>query len=234
MRKNESMKERRKLVLKRSVILIVLLLNSIPIPLMIKTSIESTLAGTQGVFYNYLTKMNFTIGLIILLGLINLGLVMLGFLLDEYSWMKLLLASINTTVSIFAIILWSALLIIEILVEGNYISIDLSGAFLITMIFPVLYLARSFFIFRMKREVLWYLVYILNSISQNPFRDAHQLKKSVSASILEERKGYFRKNFDLIILNLLESEQPLIKKQENAFVLTEVGAELLYKYQNII
>ena len=34
--------------------------------------------------------------------------------------------------------------------------------------------------------------------------------------------------------SLFESEQPLIKRQDTAFMLTELGAELLYKYQAII
>ena len=34
--------------------------------------------------------------------------------------------------------------------------------------------------------------------------------------------------------SLFESEHPLIKRQETVFMLTDVGAELLYKYQAII
>jgi hypothetical protein len=228
------MRENQKLAIKRSLLISFVLLNAIVIPLLVKTSIESTLAGTHGIFYNYLNKLNFSIVLIILLGLINFGMVILGFFVDEFSLVKLLLAVSNTIVSIFSLILWSALLVFEILVEGNYISIDLSGVFLITILFPLLYLVRSFFMFRLKRKVLWYQVCILNSISQNTFRDLHQLKKSILSSILQEKKGYLLKNFNALMVNIFEREEPLARRSETLLMLTNVGAELLYRYQTII
>ena len=211
-----------------------ILLSSLLIPLIVKSSIESTVVDTQGIFDNYIIKMNFTITLIVILGLISVSLVILEFLVDEYSLVKLALRVINTLVSLFSLILWSALLVIEILVEGNYVSIDLSGVFLITTILPLLYLARFFLLFRMRRNILWYQVCILNSISQTNIRNLHHLKKNVLDSILKEKKAYFLKNFDALMTSLFESEHPLIKRQETVFMLTDVGAELLYKYQAII
>jgi hypothetical protein len=228
------MRERQKLAIKRSLLISFVLLNAVVIPLLVKTSIESTLTGTHGIFYNYLNKLNFTIMLIILLGLVNFGIVILGFFVDEFSLVKLLLAISNTVVSVFSLILWSALLVFEILVEGNYISIDLSGVFLITILFPLLYLVRSFFMFRLKRKVLWYQVCILSSISQNAFRNLHQLKKNILNSILQEKKGYLLKNFDALMVNVFEREEPLARKNETLLTLTDVGAELLYRYQTII
>ena len=175
-------------ILKRSLVIGFMLLSSLLIPLIVQSSIESTVAGTQGIFDNYIIKMNFSITLIVILGLISISLAVLEFLGDDYSPIKLILRIINTIVSLFTLILWSALLVIEILVEGNYISIDLSGVFLITIIFPLLYLARFFLIYRMRRTILWYQVCILNSISQNNFRDLHRLKKDISDSILKEKK----------------------------------------------
>ena len=145
------MRESRKIAIKRSLLISFVLLNAVVIPLLVKSSIESTLAGTHGIFYNYLNKVNFTIVLIIFLGLVNFGMVLLGFFVNEFSFVRLLLAISNTIVSVFSLILWSALLVFEILVEGNYVSIDLSGVFLITILFPLLYLVRSFFMFRLKR-----------------------------------------------------------------------------------
>ena len=221
-------------ILKRSLVMAFMLLSSLLIPLIVRSSIESTVVDTQGIFDNYIIKMSFTITLIVILGLISVSLVILEFLVDEYSLVKLALRVINTLVSLFSLILWSALLVIEILVEGNYISIDLSGVFLITTIFPLLYLARFFLMYRMRRNILWHQVYILNSISQSKFRNLHHLKKNVLDSILKEKKTYFLKNFDALMSSLFESEQPLIKRQNTAFMLTDVGAELLYKYQTIM
>ena len=210
------------------------ILNSLIIPILVRSSIEATLADTGGVFNNYLTRVNFTILFIILLGLISLIFVLLGFFLDEFSLLKLLLSIFNALVSVFSIMLWSALLVIEILVEDNYISLDLSGAFLVLIILPALYLLRNCITFKIKRNVLWYYITILNSVSNNTVQNFHQLKKKIVSSVSKEKKEFLLKEFDDIIKNLHDIENALLEKQDALIRLTNRGAELLYKYQNII
>jgi hypothetical protein len=229
-----TMREKQLRIMKRVLLSFLTIVNAIIIPILVRNSIEATLADTGDVFNNYLARVNFTIIFIILLGLICLIFVLLGLFLDEFSLLKLLLSIFNALVSAFSILLWSALLVIEILVEDNYISLDISGAFLVLIILPALYLLRNCITFKIKRNVLWYYITILNSVSNNIVQDFHQLKKNVSDSILKEKKTYFLKNFDALMASLFESEQPLIKRQDTAFILTDIGAELLYKYQTIL
>ena len=229
-----NMREKQLRIMKRVLLIVLTIVNALIIPILVRNSIEATLADTGDVFNNYLARVNFTIMFIILLGLISLIFVLIGLFLDEFSLLKLLLSIFNALVSAFSILLWSALLVIEILVEDNYILLDISGAFLVLIILPALYLLRNCITFKIKRNVLWYYITILDSISNNIVQDFHQLKKEVSDSILKEKKTYFLKNFDALMTSLSESEQPLIKRQDTAFMLTELGAELLYKYQAII
>lgn len=206
---------------------------TILLPLLIYIALKNVVLIEPSGFENYLLRWEFLTTPLVIIGCVIFGFQLITRLQDAYKLQWLLCSTTTEVVYIIQIVMWSNLLIINFEFGGYLIILDFSLLFDLLIILPILLIIRNSFIFRTRKKDFLYKALVLKAIHELKKPTTRtQIRRYVSNKIIVESevKMLVLRNLSMILSNLQERAQPLIKKRDN-FYLTKEGLSVLRYYE---